>query len=144
MQGPIYRVPCNENSKPESKSPFFFPLHQGQCGWALPAWAFGLVWFNPKLGRLGKERRWPHGKGRVWCGAQGRTQNNQGRFLQHFHSISGVSMKDALASRWRSRQLLGGKGAKTLAKILLSPGSPIVVCGGRRRRHLTISCSQLD
>lgn len=48
---------------------------------------FGLI---PNEGVLGK--------GRVWCGAQGRTQTIPRRLSQHFHSASGVGTKDALAS----------------------------------------------
>lgn len=59
------------------------------AGPSLPTQAFGGVWLNPKFGGLGK--------GRVWCGAQGRTQNIQGRPLQHFHSIAGLGRKVTLA-----------------------------------------------
>lgn len=63
-------------------------------------------------------------------GVQGRTQNIQGRILQRFGSISGVGMEDGCSGIRVTRREApgggGGNGAKSLAKMLLGPGSPIV------------------
>lgn len=117
-----------ENSKPEGKSSFLFPLHPRTAGLSPASTGSGMVWFNAKLGVVregGKVTAW-QGQGMVWCRGEDTKHSREAfaafplRLWGWHEGCSGVGVMQR-ATRGR------GKGAKILAKMLLGPGSPIAM-----------------